>query len=86
MARATKEQLENRKENALALLDSHADSYRVWYAKISGVTKPTPAELAEMKAERQLMDIKGDAIHTQIKLLDELLETYNVEEITKTAV
>lgn len=80
MARATKEQLENRKENALALLDAHADSYRVWYASIANLDAPTPAQFAELKSQRALMDMKGDAIHTQIKLLDELIATYDTEE------
>ncbi len=80
MARATKEQLEQRKENALALLDAHADSYRVWYASISSMTSPTPAQFAELKSQRALMDLKGDAIHTQINLLDELIATYDTDD------
>ena len=77
MARATLEQLQNRKENALALLDAHADAYRVWYASIANLSAPTPAQFAELKSQRALMDLKGDAIHTQIKLLDELIATYD---------
>lgn len=80
MARATKEQLENRKENALTMLDQHTDEYRTWYVKIASMTNPKPSDIAELKTQRALMDIKADAIHTQIKLLDELIETYKTEE------
>lgn len=82
MARATKEQLEQRKENALMLLDYHTDEYRTWYAKIVGMTDPKPTDIAELKTQRALMDIKADAIHTQIRYLDELIATYDVEEPT----
>lgn len=76
MARATKEQLEQRKENALTMLDQHTDEYRTWYAKIAGLTDPKPSDIADLKTQRALMDIKADAIHTQIRYLDELIATY----------
>lgn len=86
MARATLEQLEQRKENALMLLDQHTDEYRIWYAKISGMTDPKPSDIAELKTQRALMDIKADVIHTQIRYLDELIATYDVEEPTENTV
>lgn len=80
MARATKGQLENRKENALALLDQCTDEYRTFYASLAGVNDPTFESLAQIKHKRELLDFKVSAIHEQIKLLDELIATYNTEE------
>lgn len=70
----TLENLEERKAKALSLLDTHADEYRVFYSKVTGIKELTSEAINQLKLEREQLSLKADVIHTQIQFIEELIE------------
>ena len=76
---STVTELETRKGKALNLLESHADEYRLFYVELINCKDPTPQDIESFKVKRDLLSLKADAIHTQIKYLDELINGNKTE-------
>lgn len=75
-----------KKENAVKLLEAHEDEYRLFYVKVANVRFKednglTPSDyerkLEELRIEREFLRMKADAIHTEIKFLDEIIDLRN---------
>lgn len=69
----TIEELKKRKENAIKLLETHTDEYRLFYAELTNEKEPTPEKIEKFKVKREQLEMKAEAIHTQIRYIDELI-------------
>lgn len=78
----TYEEAQAKKEKAVKLLESHEDEYRLFYVELQGIK--TREEVREAELKRKILDMKADAIHTELKFLDELIY-YRAPEITPSA-
>lgn len=66
----TLDEVKAKKEKALKLLETHEDEYRVFYAELTKIT--TVEELRNAKVKRDILALKADTIHTEIRYLEEL--------------
>ena len=64
--------VKNRKENAIKLLNAHADKYRKLYSDIADITTPTAEQMADIQTRRKWLDMESDSIHSQLNMLNEL--------------
>lgn len=69
----TLDEIKAKKEKAIKLLEAHEDEYRVFYAELTRIKGVE--ELRDAKTKREVLALKADVIHTEIKYLEEL-ETY----------
>lgn len=69
----TIEEIKTRKERAVKLLEAHADEYRLFYVELTNEKEPTAEKIEQFKVKREQLEMKADAIHTQIRFLDELI-------------
>lgn len=78
----TSEEIKTRKEKAVALLNTHADKYRILYSQIAVVSEPTDEQIEDFTRKRKWLEMESDSIHSQIGALNEL--QYYAEQEEKT--
>lgn len=75
MATVTREEIKTRREKAIALLNTHTDKYRTFYAEVSTTTDSSEEKIAELKRKEKLLQIEKQSIENQLQALNEL-ESY----------
>lgn len=68
----TLDEIRNRRENAIKLLNTHTDKYRLLYSQIAVISEPSDEQITEFERKWKWLKIESDSIHRQLDLLSEL--------------
>lgn len=68
----TYEQAIAKRETIRAMLEAREDEYRTFYATVLSVAK-TEKDLRDAKVQREIIDMRVSAHHTELALLEEII-------------
>lgn len=69
----TYEQAIAKRETVRAMLEAREDEYRTFYATVLSKAQ-TEKDLRDAKIQREIIDMRVSAHHTELRLLDEIIE------------